>query len=149
MLNQSTKVVLVHTPITRALCTMNRYILPIFTLLMTFKCYGECVIKESAFTSNSGTEFLFTLHLSQNGTAQLQHEFWAPGKTKEAVIEIHDGKWECEGNNVTVEIDKILYHAQYISIGENPLGMPANTKALSFQPSSQLLGGQLLTEFGI
>ncbi len=107
----------------------------IFVLLTTLSltACAECNVKEGRYSSNSGSEQTISLTLSQNKLFTVLHETWLPGHYEKRDKTKLSGSWSCSNNFITLKTNDKKYRAELIVIGENPLGLKADSKALYFK----------------
>ena len=43
------------------------------------------------------------------------------------------GSWSCNKNKLTIKMKSVEYTAELVSVGQNPIGLDENTKALHFK----------------
>lgn len=97
---------------------------------------STCNIPLGNYASFAGTEYEFSMELTSKGYS-LTHQAWSPGNHENRSISVTKGTWSCSGNTVQFSSDSALDKATYQTIGANPLGLPANTKALVFEASEE------------
>jgi len=109
---------------------------------------SECSVSEGTYTSSGGSEQQTQLTLLPDHAFTLTHESWQPGQYENRSISKTGGAWSCEKNQLMLKIDSDTYSAEFVSIGENPLGLDANSKALRFSADQEqplrYLGNEIL-----
>jgi len=120
----------------------------LFTLLLSSYSTAECPIEFGYFELESKSEYLLTLALEKDQSLQLLHEYWVPGKGDETEVEIFDGTWSCQDQQVTLNYGKQTDQAEYGQVGKNSLGIEPNQIALKIKSSANLLGNRVLLDIG-
>ena len=93
---------------------------------------NQCNVKSGTYTSSGGSEYKTVLTLSKDNTFTITHDTWLPGQYEQRTTDTINGKWFCGGKGVVLETTDSKHIAKFITIGQNPLGLPKNTEALQF-----------------
>jgi len=105
-----------------------------FALLTAFtlSACNECNVKPGSYTSVGGSEQSTRLTLSEGNNFVVTHDNWQPGHYEKRDTTQSNGTWSCSKNKITLKGDNSTYNAELITVGANPLGLDANSKAIMF-----------------
>jgi len=115
---------------------MIRKLIISFFLLVTIPACSECIVLEGRYVTSSGGEQSTSLVLSSGNKLTLKHETWQPGHYKNRKSLKLKGEWSCKQDTIDIKVEGKKSIAKLITIGENPLGIKNDTKALSFNSSA-------------
>jgi len=105
--------------------------LTLLTVLCISSC-NECNVNPGNYTSSGGSEQNTNLTLSADNSFILKHDNWQPGHYEKRDSTQSNGTWSCSKNKITLKEDNSTYSAELITVGANPLGLDANSKAIMF-----------------
>lgn len=113
---------------------MKYNILIVVVLLFTATACSACPKIEGEYATSGGSEKFTNLNLLQDHTFILKHEIWQPGAYENKETNILSGNWSCKKNKLTLSIEKLIYKAEYVTVGNNPLGINEKTMVIHFSP---------------
>lgn len=97
---------------------------------------STCNVPLGNYSSQTASEYEISIDLASKAYF-LKHETWSPSNYENRSVIAINGAWSCMGNTAKFNFGSILHTATYQIIGINPLGLPANTKALVFEVSDK------------
>ena len=108
------------------------------TLLTVFSlsACNQCNVNTGSYTSAGGSEQSTNLTLSSDNAFIVKHESWQPGQYEKRDSSQLRGAWTCSNNAITLKANSNTYSAELITIGENPLGLDSNSKAIMFNENT-------------
>ena len=106
-----------------------------FTIITTLSACGQCNVTEGNYVNSGGSEQSTHLKLSSDKTFSLNHDEWQAGQYDKRDTTKLAGIWSCKKQFITLQVQGKTHNAELITIGENPLGLDANTRALFFSAS--------------
>jgi len=112
---------------------MLRNFLLVLLVIAQITACSQCNILKGRYRSAGGSEQNTTLELSANDKFLLVYENWEPGNYENRKISKINGIWSCKDNQLILDMDSEKITAVQITVGQNPLGLNEDTKALHFK----------------
>lgn len=113
-----------------------RTLIALLLITFTLSACGQCYVKEGNYSSSGGTEEETTLSLAADKTFIAKFKRWQAGHYESHKTTKIKGTWLCKNRLVEFKTDNHIYPAEIITIGENPLGLSPDTKALLFKENN-------------
>ena len=114
---------------------MRKLLFLLLTLIAMPAC-SDCGLVAGDYANAGGSEESTSLLLAANKTFILEHGTWQPEQYKNRQASKVEGAWSCKQNQVILKVNNEMVTTKFIVIGKNPLGIKADTKALSFSSRS-------------
>jgi len=96
---------------------------------------NECNVKKGSYTNAGGSEQSTNLTLADKDFI-VKHENWQPGHYELRVTSQINGSWTCSENLIKFTSSDKMLSAELITVGENPLGLDSNSKAIMFNENT-------------
>ncbi|TXR53860.1 hypothetical protein [Reinekea thalattae] len=128
---------------------MSKVLLSLLLAIIPTYSFGNCVIEESIFSYERGSEYTYTLFLNSDSSLIFHHERWKPGNANEAELLEYFGIWSCDKNKINFQVNGNSYEAVYERVGQNPVGISSEAMSLKVEASNNILGYVVLLESGI
>ncbi|MCW8935340.1 MAG: hypothetical protein OQK98_11505 [Gammaproteobacteria bacterium] len=109
----------------------------VLTLLtaLTLTACNKCNVEKGSYTSAGGSEQSTNLTLADKDFI-VKHDNWQPGHYVARETAQINGSWTCSESLIKFTTNNKTFSAELITVGENPLGLKSNSKAIIFNENT-------------
>lgn len=115
---------------------MIRNLTLILITIFALSACNQCNVNKGNYSSAGGNEYKTKMTLSIDNEFIIKNESWLPGQYEKRDSSQLHGTWSCDNNTIKLKTNDSTYTADFIIIGENPLGFDASSKAIMFNENT-------------